>query len=210
MITLCVPTLSQYENLNKCIESAFSGNIPVDKVLIIDNGGRYYHNDPRVTILKQSFNLGVAASWNLLVNKSEEHRIISNDDVIFMSDTIQKMVEALEQGNEFVWAIRGINGFSCFAIKNSLYETVGPFDEEISPRYAYFEDNDYHYRMKLEGKDAFDSGAEAIHIGSATLKAMDSEQTQQHRIKFETAQQNYIKKWGGVPGKEAFTTPFNQ
>jgi len=210
MITLCVPTLSQYSNLDKCIASAFSGNVPVDKVLIVDNGGKYSHLDSRVTVLKQPFNQGVAASWNILVRSSEEYRIIANDDVVFKSDTIQKMVEGLEQGNKFVWAIRGINGFSCFSIQDSLYNIMGPFDEEISPRYAYFEDNDYHYRMRLNGEDAFDSGAEAIHIGSATLKAMDSEQMKQHHTRFGTAQQNYIKKWGGLPGKEIFVTPFNQ
>jgi GT2 family glycosyltransferase len=96
--------------------------------------------------------------------------------------------------------------FCVFLLKRFAFERVGRFDERFYP--AYFEDNDYHRRMKLAGiKEAFveDTGYE--HVGSATLKSFSPEETQEHHRNFVRLRELYVLKWGGLPGAEIYETP---
>lgn len=94
--------------------------------------------------------------------------------------------------------------FSAFMVSGKCWARVGEFDELFWP--AYYEDNDYHYRMKLARVAAITyPPAMFFHWGSATqLEALGrplTDSSNQHA--------NYVRKWGGDPGKEAYTSPFN-
>jgi len=215
MVTLCIPVLNRYDLLVKCINSANNGSMKPDMICIIDNGCTNFHIDEDdIFVFHPNINIGVAASWNRFIQMTTGNRIIVNDDIEFNNDTIEKMVKKLED-IDFTWVCRPfgkLNGFSCFGINDAMVEKVGYFDESISPNYAYFEDNDYIYRMKLLGirEEDFDCGAEAGHLTSSTLKAFNNKQMAEHNIKFNIAQNNYIKKWGGLPGNEKYKTPYNK
>jgi GT2 family glycosyltransferase len=106
--------------------------------------------------------------------------------------------------------------FSCFLLRiASVIELTkkekgsekypGLFDETIYP--AYFEDNDYHYRLKLAGLRAIrTSSAPFYHFLSATKKE-NSEIDDQINQTFKINEQYFIEKWGGLPGKETRTKP---
>lgn len=98
--------------------------------------------------------------------------------------------------------------FSAFMITKEGYEKVGEFDENFSP--AYFEDNDYHYRINLAGLKAITVPmAVYYHYGSRTSVEGLPRSIERHQS-FERNRQYYIKKWGGMPGKENYKTPFNK
>lgn len=205
MVTIGIPVLNRYDLLPKAIDSAMRGSVVPDRILIVDNGGNCDIVSSFIDVHKPGCNLGVAGAWNYIVKNTTEHRIIINDDIEFCPDTVEKMLMRLDEGHEFVWTCRPfgeVNGFSCFALKDSLVSKIGYFDEGISPGYAYFEDNDYHRRMELAGVIEKDSEAEAIHAHSATLGGFTPEQMGQHHIRFALAQQNYVRKWGGMPHHE--------
>jgi len=102
------------------------------------------------------------------------------------------------------------NAFSLFVISNFIIDKVGLFDETISPNYAYYEDNDYYRRMQLLGYNLNKVKACNVgHYSSATLKSYNSQQTREHHMRFNIATENYVKKWGGLPGKEIYTVPYN-
>jgi GT2 family glycosyltransferase len=215
MTTLCIPTLKRYDLLERCIDSALSGSMVPDKIIIIDNGGSLIKKYKGVDMYCPGENLGVAASWNWFIRVTEGDRIIVNDDIVFYDNTIEKLIEQLHNSDGFAWVCKPygvLNGFSCFAISDKMIDLVGYFDETISPRYAYFEDNDYVRRMILAGisMDKFDCGASAYHDTSSTLKAFNNKEMQEHHRKFGIAQNNYIKKWGGLPGNEKYKTPYNK
>ena len=95
--------------------------------------------------------------------------------------------------------------FSGFMINKMCWDTVGKLDEAFKP--AYYEDNDYHYRINLKGLKAIVVPTSLFyHYGSRTnLEAygkpfIDSSKNHQY----------YVLKWGGNPGKETFKTPFNK
>lgn len=109
--------------------------------------------------------------------------------------------------------------FSCYTLNIKLLEIVedkekdfeeypGFFDQKYYP--AYFEDNDFHYRLKLSGMRAVKTNtALYYHYGSRTIKE-NEEVGHISNIYYLTNKQRYIEKWGGKPGKEKFKIPFNQ
>lgn len=169
-------------------------------------------------------NIGVSKSWNKFIDKALDYNynmlIVANDDVTFTLDSFYALVRAWLDRPDDVMLVSGVGhdisegyhdspNYSFFAIDPRQNITdVGYFDENFTP--AYFEDNDHHYRVRLAEKRAVCySGARIEHKGS---------QTQNHDPKkpvvtsemFEKNRAYYIDKWGGPPGEEKFTTPFNK
>lgn len=99
--------------------------------------------------------------------------------------------------------------FSAFMVSKECWEEVGEFDEVFEP--AYFEDNDYHYRMEQFGLGAIVyPPAMFYHYGSRTQNEADeSGRPMVPGGMFENNRANYIKKWGGLPNQEKFTHPYN-
>ncbi len=215
-INICIPVLNRYDLLDKLLVSLLESTVKPTEVYIIDNGGNFSIRRElaklNIATYRPGENIGVAKSWNWFLKNVKDVRIITNDDIIFYPDSIENLVK--EYNKEFLvypnGIDSGINSFSCFMLPDNIVKKVGYFDEEISPNYAYFEDNDYHLRMKQKGfdiklaKDSF-----VGHYRSATLDAFSKKEKEEHHKKFRLARTNYIKKWGGLPGKEVFTTPFN-
>lgn len=99
--------------------------------------------------------------------------------------------------------------FSAFAVNKQCWDDVGKFDEVFAP--AYFEDNDYHYRMTLAGVNAIVCPpAMFYHYGSRTQnEANENGLPFVSGGEFENARARFVKKWGGLPGKETYKTPYN-
>lgn len=205
MITLCVPTLNRYDLLKKLLESAERGSCVPDRYLIVDNGGKLDFQFPKMEVYTPSRNIGVAASWNWLIFHSAEIRIISNDDIEFHPDTVQVFKDSYEYPKVMYPAYSDrANIYSCFSIPDYVVDHVGVFDENISPNYGYFEDNDYDFRLKDVRERDYLVDYKAIpcgyyHLGSATIGAMSDLQQQEHHRKFKIAKANFLKKWGRLP-----------
>ena len=209
MITVGFPVLSRYDLVSRCVETANAGTVKPDKFLIVDNGGKLDLTGDNIEVYRPGYNIGVAASWNYIVKHTEKFRIITNDDIEFASDTIERILEVYNQGNFFVCANQNLCNYSCFGISDELIDKIGLFDEGISPGYAYYEDNDYTYRMKLLGYSLSDANTAIKHVQSATLKQFNAIEQAEHWRKFSIAQANYIRKWGGLPDRETYSTPWN-
>src|SRR5689334_16853642 len=127
MVTLGIPTLNRYDLLELAIKSAEAGNLKPDKYLIVDNGTKFTYNDfylslgTRIEVIRPGGNLGVAGGWNRLIQNSSDIRIISNDDVIFFEDTIEKLVDAFDPDCvSFPAGVPAANAFSCFLIPDNV------------------------------------------------------------------------------------------
>lgn len=102
--------------------------------------------------------------------------------------------------------------FSAFMISRECWDAIGEFDEGFAP--AYFEDNDYHYRMKLAGIEAIvHPPAMFYHYASRTnLEANESGTPMISNSMFEHSRTYYVAKWGGMPSPhntEKYSHPFN-
>lgn len=208
-LTVCIPTLNAYKELQECINSLNNSSV-LANILVLDNGGTLQLAEQNnLTIIRPERNLGVAGSWNYFINNVDGLRLISNDDVIFQENSIEKLLEDYDEN--FLLCPTGmdtqLNAFSCFILPQKIIDVVGLFDEKISPQYGYFEDNDYHRRMKFLGFDLKLSSSKVFHKQSSTIKNFTTSQQKSHHDKFRKAKTNYIMKWGGPPGLEVLTTP---
>lgn len=220
MLRVCIPVLNRYDTLISLLESIeYESTVIPDQYLIMDNGGLLYLHmsnideniHKKMNIHGYNKNIGVAASWNFFIKETWDDglRIITNDDLKFNKDTIKNLLDKKE---DIVFIKEGEyqNLYSLFLIRNSCVEKVGYFDETISPGYAYFEDNDYQYRIYQSDVKWQTIEDNISHVGSATLKNFSKKELENHHNKFKLARANYIKKWGGIPEHETYKTPYNE
>ncbi len=215
-INLCFPTLSNYEGLGNAIESACNGSVRPTQIIVMDNGQRFKElfgevnevNGTTITIVTPVSNLGVAGSWNYFLNNYYDHIIISNDDVIFNSETLRLLVEASISNPEELFICPNAywqHKWSLFLQKKISLDILGQYDENFMP--CYFEDCCMEYRMKLKGyKPLIVNNCTYDHIDGGSKTSQHSVNNQQ----FQKMLEYYMKKWGGIPRCETFITPFNQ
>jgi GT2 family glycosyltransferase len=186
--------------------------------------------------LKFGQNLGVAGAWNKALDVGFEQMkadviILLNNDILINPFTIKRIIEDLQMPGVGLVSACDISKkcadekeffetsgivddkyieapqFSCFGINKNCFEKVGYFDEAFYP--AYFEDNDYHYRMRLTGLKALcNQGNFYFHYGSRT-KQHDTKFGEYIGTCYSVNADYYLQKWGGMQGEEKYKIPFN-
>lgn len=209
-----IPTINRADLLIPAIQ-LYQKNFPSTYLYIIDNGNQAELNGietDMITLLRLKKNIGVAASWNMLCHlifKQHGYALILNDDIILKSNYDQVRAIPYEpvsgqEIKEFIY--RSAEQWSAFLISKQLYQTIGEFDEKFYP--AYFEDNDYEYRIKLSNRFGILTTpilSDGLFRRSMTLK----KNSEIIGFGFRDNREYYVKKWGGLPGQEKYLTPFN-
>jgi len=186
-------------------------------------------------VLNLSENAGVAGAWNTALKLAFED--LNCDNVIFLGNdtllnplTLKRIKEDLAMPDVGLVSAFNITkkcadereffetagtsddnyieapDFSCFGMNKNCFKKVGFFDEAFYP--AYYEDNDYHYRMKLEKIKALcNQGNFYWHYGSRT-KQQSPEFGEYVGYRYEKNEEYYCQKWGGLPGEETYVIPF--
>lgn len=216
MLVFGIPTLNCYDLLNNLLKSIESNTVIPDRVIVVDNGRKFrpLETTLNLEIVVPKGNLGVAGSWNRIIEMSFEQDenasvIISNDDLVLGNRAIENMVNS---DSSFVLtdsSLSGLNMFSLYLIRKACTDKVGMFDSLFYP--AYFEDNDFYRRMTLAEIETYTAKVEVQHIhgGSQTIKKFTPDEMETHHRDFRKNQMYYIQKWGGLPHHEKYTIPFN-
>ncbi len=184
---------------------------------------------------QKSVNYGIQDAFD----RGYDITLVCNNDIIVHPECIWRLVERFQQSDVGMVTCMDIRGemaeknlapariseinandkkstdeapnpnFSAFAINKETWETVGEFDEVFAP--AYFEDNDYHYRLKLaEIKAIIYPPALFYHYGSRTQnESSENGLPVVSGGQFENTRALYVKKWGGLPEHEIFKHPYN-
>lgn len=212
-----IPTINRADLLQESLEK-MQHQFPNTAIYVIDNGNQSFDYDKftkgNIFFIRSEQNLGVSASWNALLDKIYNgtpanytkgcnYALILNDDIFLGRNEKQVMQFIIERDNLTLATTTGT--WCAFILSQLVFERVGQFDEAIFP--AYFEDNDYAYRLKLEGlsHSSHDFLNPEIYRNSQTIAKDPSLNNN-----FHTNREYYIKKWGGLPGHETFLFPFNQ
>jgi len=194
-----VPVLRRYDLLRKLCLSLEYGTVKPELITVIDNGKQRDKVEQAISglsipvdVAEPDAPLGIAASWNWLIANLPEERIITNDDIVFLGDSIEKMCVA---SGDLVFGC----GYSCYLIRDSAIAKIGRFDETISPGYAYWEDIDYDQRVRLHVAAGGDfvqvDGCEVLHAGSQTNEWATPAEIEEHHRKFNLAKGNFLAKW---------------
>lgn len=201
-------------------------------VTIIDNGDEpleineamwpsdFY--DYPLIVDRPNHNIGCAGAWNRIRrgNVFYKKAIILNADCEVPPDTFERVLEPPSP------VIMCAFGFGCFRLDAEIFEKVGPFDEAFYP--VYFEDSDYRYRLKLAGipiiewpfveKERLTFGRARYTTGFAHgwrhddgrgYQGWTNDKLTWFYRRWELNRDRFIAKWGGLPGEEKFTEPFN-
>ena len=194
MVVLGVPTLNCYDLLRRMLESAARGTTKVDVVIVIDNGGdlpelRGVPGIDAVETVKPGRNLGVAASWNRIIDLHAERwpsaeLVIANDDLVVLPDGIARMLRRPER------LVIG-HSFSLFLWR--LGKSLR-FDERFWP--AYGEDCDMLLRVKRGGFSVGYATAAAGHIRGATSKRVPRAERREFDEGVRRNAERFRAKWG--------------
>lgn len=177
-----------------------------------------------VQVITEPMTFSLAGKWNIGARTAFEQGydavLICNNDILFHPQTTANLIKRMEQGDAGMVTAHNVRGalqkasdiftypvpetyqdsespdFSCFMLSKATWETVGEFDERYVP--CYFEDNDYHYRMKLAGiKAIVTPSAPYYHYGSRTQNSVPGGICNGDR--FMANRQRFVDKFGVDP-----------
>lgn len=210
------------------IDNASTDETLVEAGKLVSNTFSHLRNNEKLSCA-QSWNVGVKDAFE----RGYEYVLILNNDIILHPTAIDTLVKRFEKGDAAMVTCMDVRGettpdalqyitpnpetpeaehpnFSAFMISTEYWDKIGEFDEEFFP--AYFEDNDAHYRMKLAGLRAIVlPTALFYHYGSRTQnEASGTGAPIVSSPAFERNRWYYTQKWGGPPGQERYTIPFNK
>ena len=160
-------------------------------------------------MLTSTQNRGFAGSVNEAIrqNISRPYWIISNFDLYAEPGEWSRILESLgtfEYGANYG---SGPDEYGLFMLTPAAVKNIGLFDENFYP--AYFDDNDYRYRAKLARCPLFSFPVKYTHETSSTIND-NAFYKRKNNVTYRQLGQYYISKWGGVPGREEFKSPFNK
>jgi len=218
-----IPTVNRKDFLTESLaDIAHNLNeFKLEKLVIVDNGNQDIPSiippelTSRTKVFTENKNLGVAGSWNKLMNDcfstcSSDFVALVNDDIVLGKDCLVSIEESIEKyPKSFI--INGGYFWSCFAISRKCWETVGKFDDNFFP--AYFEDNDYHRRLNLYAEHyKIPDLYRTCHGMVPAIKRNSASITKDRSLNngYHKNAAYYQDKWGGNVRYPRFATPFNQ
>ena len=96
--------------------------------------------------------------------------------------------------------------FSCFLIRRSAWDRVGPFDENF--KIAFCEDWDYHVRLHRAGITACALDLPFLHHASQTVKLADDAEARTIQRQADLNRAYFRRKWGVDGGTDAYYALF--
>jgi len=216
MNIILIPTLSRFDLVDRLLISIYNQSVRPDRIIVIDNSNGKLLPIEGIEIHKAN-NIGVSGSWNFGLKSIQDNDLlfICNDDNFLEKTAIETISNLAKDNPEQAFFASAGGGFSFFAIKKTkMFYDIGYFDEGFYP--AYFEDNDYHYRMKLKNYDFICSEQELYRLGvngegSQTINSNKTKEADRELIQlgYRVNQLRYVQKWGGGTNEEKFIKPFN-
>ena len=190
------------------------------RVLVVDNTPDRTCSPAGQPVAAAGKNLGVAASWNLgcrdAFGGGADFVTVCSSSMRFDPDggvALTATADFCTAHRQWLWGFESLNGWHLFTVGRLTWERIGEFDERFWP--AYFEDNDYIWRMRCAGilppagphtpdrkipwvpwlNYRCVGDAQAVKSGAVTIDLAALEAV-------------YVEKWGGPPGHELWAAAY--
>jgi hypothetical protein len=158
-------------------------------------------------IYRPEANLGVARSWNMLMDYADKinatHVLMLNDDVIL--GKAEHEIKLLIKSNKNADFINSVQNWCSYILTVDMWKKAGKFDEEfVKP---YFEDNSFDYKMSLVNASKVWTSFlnPRLYRNSMTIAKDPSLNNG-----FASNRALYVEMWGGLPTEEVYKTKFNK
>jgi GT2 family glycosyltransferase len=206
-LVVVIPTINRADLLNDALAKYFE-DFKNTHIAICDNGKQdIITREENFMIYRPEQNLGVAGSWNMLIDYSDKigatHVLVLNDD-IYLGRTEHEVKMIIRNNPDFDF-INSFQNWCSFILKIDMWKKVDGFDTEFFP--AYYEDNSFDYKMTLaKANKTWTSFLDPILYRNSMTIAKEPALNS----RFMQNRQMYIDMWGGLPTEEKFTTKFNK
>jgi hypothetical protein len=218
MIHIYIPFVNRPDLLKKAVDSVpvISGwrdwqlNYHL-QVEVINNSGKPLPDDINARESNPPVPLTFAQSQNWMLRVSEDFLepfyIFMHSDAEAGEGTVQKLIElAWSLTNEGrKWGVIMTNYDALAAFNTAAFREVGGWDVHLP---WYFADNSMYRKLRLAGYELIESNLPVKHEPSQTIKS-DPFLNHVNGITFPIYAEYYRQCWGGSPGNETFTVPFN-
>jgi GT2 family glycosyltransferase len=166
----------------------------------------------------------VSGCWNQALRWAFDYNdyeavLVCNNDIELRPDTLEWLVR---DGGEFVTPVsvgsreqltdtpptstRPHPDFSCFLLRKSVWDKVGPFDENYKG--AYCEDADFHLRMHRASVNAYCIDLPYLHWGSGTISNAQDLARVGMRRQADRNREYFKAKYGFGVGSEEYYAAF--
>jgi len=220
---LIAPAYNRIDLLWRMLQSV---DTVVGRTLIVDNGRNMTSVNAAAADIEfphlnstiwappfKSIGYGGAINFGITQTAEEPWWLWVSNDVRFEAGFLEReVVPVMEDRKAGDVATVLTGGFTWAAINAAAVQLVGLVDDwSFFP--IYFDDNDYHYRAHLAGIEWVEMGpgwshGDGTHPGSLTINSDPKAQKANHNS-FEQNKAAYVAKWGGMPGQEVFTSPWD-
>lgn len=211
--------------VESCLRQSIQGGVMLN---VIDNASQDcgpYLRSLQGNILLQSYGTprNLHKLWNQALGLAfgrlgAEHALVVNNDVVLRPDTYRLLVAdgslfvtgigvgTIEETYRVAPSARSLHpDFSCFLMRKECWERVGPFEECYA---IYAGDCAYHVRMHRMGVEARSIDVPFYHVGSGTLKHVDSETRDEIQRIADGDRETFVKRHGCAVGTEAYDALF--
>lgn len=206
-LIVAIPTLNRADLLNEALQRYFE-DFKDTHIAICDNGKQdIITREENFMIYRPEANLGVAKSWNLLMDYCDKmnatHVLMLNDDILL--GRTEHEIKLLIRSNPNADFINSMQNWCSYILTVDMWKKAGKFDEEfINP---FFEDNSYDYKMTLiKANKVWTSFLNPEIFRNSMTIAKDPSLNSN----FMKNRQLYIDMWGGLPTEEKYLTKFNK
>jgi GT2 family glycosyltransferase len=207
---LIVPILNRWDLAERLLASL---DVPVERVVVVDNGCSGRTLAGATHYIRPMLNLGFAGGINAAISQTPEAAwwMWAGIDVTFGAGDLTNIEHLLRPGPCLVTGDRNderLLRFAYAALNRECIEAVGLLDEwTFYP--AYYDDDDYEYRCRQGGVEWIEFNGGISHERSATIRSNPLLDRENSRT-FPLNRDRYVAKWGGPPGAESFSRPWNK
>ena len=204
---LICPVVSRFDLLERMFDSI---DHPVGRLVIVDNSCSGYQRDG-AEIIRPITGLGYPGGINagILQTPDAPWWMWASADLVFGPGDLERIagfMERAEGPRHVTGSHRGLRNVYG-AMNVATVDAIGLFDDwAFYP--IYFDDDDYEYRCRLGGVEWVTYDGTMTHAGSATINS-DGWLARANSRTFRMNRDRYIAKWGGAPGSECFSRPYN-
>ena len=186
-VSVVVLTYNSQRTIKRCLEALLKQTYKNFELVIVDDGSSDKtlsiisgYNNPRIRLVRNEKNLGIAKSRNIGWKNSKGSLVFFTDsDCTPMLNWLEEGVKRLQKGEDFITGVtlyenartslrhKIVQGRDIFYTCNlgftrQILEAVNGFDEKLS---MYAEDKDICFRiLKQGGKKAFCENMAVVHL----------------------------------------------
>lgn len=206
---LIVPVMDGWDAAQRMLDSI---DLPIGRVIVVDNdqSGRQLVGAEH---LRPLINLGFSGAINAAIAQTPEapwwawasHDLtFGTADWLNIATLVDVNTPRVVTGDR---ADERLLRFAYAAINRAALEAVGLLDEwTFYP--IYYEDDDYQYRCQQGGVEWVEYNGQIAHERSSTIHNSPA-RTAANALTFPENGRRYIAKWGGSPGSERFSRPWD-